>query len=837
MRRGWKVMGAVMGAAALAGVGLGGCKRGGGVLDPGGAVLFPDGGSIDAVGGAGSGDGGAGAASAADGGGGGVADGVRRDAGTGATDAGAVATEAGTTTQPPTSACAMMLPGRPGTVAPPPPSANVGVCGASFRANGAMSRAPAAVGQRYTRCGTVGPETSWRVTLSPDASHLAARTSSGTVRLYRTESWVEIAQIASPVGTIDAIAFSPDGNRLAAISSEMGQVTLWNVADGTLAASFDGPVISTIGMPASALAFSSDGRRLATSLGTVIDLPTRAITTFGGRPASSYAARVNPAGATDGLGLSTYDLRFVGCDQRLLVHNARPQGMLGWIGSLSLVDPVSGASTTLASGSWARVGSVVASPAGRFVAFVQYGDAKIGVHLYDAADAKLVAFDPTQARFLAGFSPGGDQLFVVTDTAIQVREVPTYRLLAQSKLPLANPPVAAAVSPRGEVIVSTGSESIWIDPATGAVRRREVFPIAQPSFSADGRYGASDGTGAALFQLWREDDTSVRCEPAADVPATGIAGMALSPDGRTLALADLAGTVQLHAVGESGDIGPAGTRVVTGAAADANDISISVANGGRRVAVLGRPLTVGTVPNPGMPSRVVVVDTADGRPLLARDVDSWGGRVALSPDGAWVAFQDGSYPDRVLTAISVDTGATTLSLPAGSVGEFASFSPDSKRLAVAMGSAMSGGMAIWDLATGLLTTTYALDGSSVNELGLSPDWSVMAGVVSTIPHRWEDQVTLIWHPQDGSVVSQIGRYTDMQGPPTFDASNAIVAAFLHVTHTLSTDWYAWRVWSVADGAELRMFTTSNGFREPLLALPGGSQLLTRAGTALARWCR
>src|SRR5579862_1294230 len=161
-----------------------------------------------------------------------------------------------------------------------------GVSGAPGMACGALTFSqtialgPSAAGQSYVRCQTLGPESGWQVTLSPTGDRLAARTGAGTVRLLATNPWSEIIQLGSPLGQIDAVAFSPDGATLAALSAEMGEVTLWNTSNGTLARSFAGPPASGVDTTASALAFSSDGGRLATSLGTIIDLSAGTTTSW-----------------------------------------------------------------------------------------------------------------------------------------------------------------------------------------------------------------------------------------------------------------------------------------------------------------------------------------------------------------------------------------------------------------------------------------------------------------------------------------------------------------------------------------------------------------------------
>jgi len=813
MARGWRSV-AVL--TAIAFVAPAACRRRS--LDPAGQGQLGDGGVVLTDGAAPPGDGAAAAPDASQ-------PGTRTDAGPVTADAGSADADAGAIlTAPPVSACAV-APERP-PAAPAVPASVVG-CGGSLPMTGSMWIGPVPDGQRYLRCGTLGPETAWQVTLSPDGGHLAARTSAGTVRLYRTDRWDEIAQLASPVGMIDAVAFSPDGARLATLSGEMGQLNLWNVGDGTRAATFAAPPISTIGGPSSALAFSSDGRRIATSLGTIVDLATGATTTFDGKPAVPYDTPINPAGQMGLLGVSTQSLRFVGCDQRLLIHAATPSGMLGWIDDLSLLDPATGTSTGLAGGRFADLGSIVVSAGGRWVAFVQHGDTRQGIHLYDAAAAKLVAFDPTPPRFIAGFSHAGDRLFIVTDTAVEVREVPTLRRIG--KFTLAGSIItAASVSPRDQVILSTAANSAWVDSVAGAAVRHEPFPIADPQFATDGRVGVTAGSGPALFHFWGESNESISCAPAADAPGTAIAGFAASQDAATLAMVDATGAVQVRTVdAATSEVRPPWTGAESGLVPYAGTISISVANGGGYVAVQGGTSSASAA----LTSRVVVLDTRTGRALLARDVLRAAGPIAISPDGVWVAFQDGDYTtDSRAVALSVNDGTTKVSVTAGSI---AAFSPESQQLAVAAGGVMQ----VWDLPTGVQATTYAISGSSTADMALSPDWSLMGGVVSTIPYAWDHAAALVWHPQDGGIVGPIGNLHDLKLPPHFDTANTIAATVLWGMHTLGVDWDSWYVWSLTDATELRVFATSARYNEPLVMLPGGQRLLTAAGTGVAVWCR
>ena len=77
-----------------------------------------------------------------------------------------------------------------------PRAVAVGVtCGATMTFSAPAQLVPAADGQRYVRCGSVGPEKAWHPVLSADGSRLAALTAAGAVRLLDTASWRELAYL------------------------------------------------------------------------------------------------------------------------------------------------------------------------------------------------------------------------------------------------------------------------------------------------------------------------------------------------------------------------------------------------------------------------------------------------------------------------------------------------------------------------------------------------------------------------------------------------------------------------------------------------------------------
>jgi WD40 repeat protein len=380
---------------------------------------------------------------------------------------------------------------------------------------------PSAAGQSYVRCQTLGPEGGWQVALSPAGDRLAARTSAGTVRLLATNPWSELAQIGSPLGQIDAVAFSPDGATLAALSAEMGEVTLWNTADGTLARSFAGPSASGVDTTASALAFSSDGNRLATSLGTIIDLTAGTTTSWRTGAAETFGLTINP----ENLGTSSGDasvLRFTAGNARLFLETDFQVGNSPTSTLLALQTPATGAASTLYLFYARGLQGYALSPDGRFVARATTAEAAgqgfaAGLTIFDATTAAQVAFDPSFTGSVLGFSRDGSEIFTETGTTVTGAGSTDLHLISQFTV-LAGFRFLG-VSPAGDLVGSVSNATSWLDPATGAVVRSAGYPLSAISWSGDGRFGAGTGDPAALFHFWREADDAQLCAPAADASA------------------------------------------------------------------------------------------------------------------------------------------------------------------------------------------------------------------------------------------------------------------------------------------------------------------------------
>jgi WD40 repeat protein len=426
-------------------------------------------------------------------------------------------------------------------------SGNDGVGGGGLAACGALDLsssfqlAPAAAGQRYVRCDTLGPEGDWQVTVAPDGGHLAARTGAGTLRLIATRPWREVAQIASPLGRIDAAAFSPDGASLAVLSAEMGQVTLWNAADGALARTFAGPPASSIDAHAASLAFSSDGARLATSMGTVIDLGSGARTSWQTGQPDTTTLVVNPETAPTVVE-SDLRLAFTAGDAGLFVYAAFQIGNSPTSARLSIVDPATGQRVVIFEHYDRALLGVALADDGRTIAVGVTPEGaspySAGLRIHDAVTGAVLAQDATFTGTVLGFSRDGARLYTQTADTVSVVAVSDLHLLGQFTWPAGTTFLGVAA---GDQIVGSvdGATSWWSGQpgaGLGAITRTRGYPLSAVTWSPDGAIGAGTGDPAALFHLWSEANGAEQCAPPPrGAPAPALASLGTlytgSPDG------------------------------------------------------------------------------------------------------------------------------------------------------------------------------------------------------------------------------------------------------------------------------------------------------------------
>jgi len=97
------------------------------------------------------------------------------------------------------------------------------------------------------------------VAYAPDGSRLATASGDGTVRIWDAVSGDPVATLLLQGPQVTSVAYAPDGTRLAT-ASEDGTVQIWDAVSGSYLATF----ICHSGR-VTAVAYSSDGSRLATA--------------------------------------------------------------------------------------------------------------------------------------------------------------------------------------------------------------------------------------------------------------------------------------------------------------------------------------------------------------------------------------------------------------------------------------------------------------------------------------------------------------------------------------------------------------------------------------------
>ena len=443
-----------------------------------------------------------------------------------------------------------------------------------------MTLAPPAAGQQYLRCASLGPEQGWDVTPSPSGDRLAARTAAGTVRLISTATWTEVAQLASPVGELDAFAFSPDGTTLATVSPEIGQVTLWRAQDGASLAAYDGPPGATISDNGASVAFSADGQRLATSLGIVIDLATVAKTSwFTGAPDTTVlTANGQDLGDPDQGGIPR--IRFTAGNARLFVVTTYQIGNSPSSLRLELRDPTTGAQSLLFE-MYARalLGYAISSD-GRYIARAGTPEASLsidpfgpGLFVIDATTGAKVVGDPASTAAPLAFSQDGSRLYTLNAGAIEVVGTTDLHPIATFAWPSGTSFVS--VAPAGDLVGATSGSTAYVDPNSGAVVRTLPFPLATARWTSDGRFGVGGGDPAALFHFWSELDGTPLCGPAAGTgSAPSIASLG------TTTLPDTSGTGITSTTSADGSVTVTETFLLHGHLSDYFDDRLTATAGG-----------------------------------------------------------------------------------------------------------------------------------------------------------------------------------------------------------------------------------------------------------------
>jgi WD40 repeat protein len=265
-------------------------------------------------------------------------------------------------------------------------------------------------------------------------------------------------------------------------------------------------------------------------------------------------------------------------------------------------------------------------------------------------------------------------------------------------------------------------------------------------FTPDNRQLLSTGRDSRVV-LWDVEQGKAVAPLNDDTTQQGIIGLALTPDGRSVAF----GSVNVHSV-----------ALLPLSEMASNDARIKEFSYGKRdtattitISPDGKTLACGRVS--GEEVLFWEVDTAKRKQVLKGKGDR-GQVVKFSPDGKLIAISGG--PDTedaaALTANQairlwdVQTGELKLTLNGHTSSIWSiDFSPDNTTVATASDDKT---IKIWDVQTGALKQTLTGHGGGVRSIAFSPDGKLLASASA-------DKTVKIWNPQTGALIQTLSEHS------------------------------------------------------------------------------
>ncbi|KKZ60779.1 hypothetical protein EMCG_04548 [[Emmonsia] crescens] len=357
------------------------------------------------------------------------------------------------------------------------------------------------------------------VAFSPDGRRLASASYDKTVRLWDPATGALEQTLEGHSDLVQSVAFSPDGRRLASASSDK-TVRLWNPATGALEKTFEGHSSSV-----QSVAFSPDGRQLASAscdrTVQIWDPATGALEqTLRGHSDWVQSVAFSPDGQR--LASASYDK------------------------VVRLWDPATGAPEQTFDGHSGLILSLAFSLDGRRLASASSDKT---VRLWDPATGALEQILEGHSDLVqsVAFSPDGRQLASASSDKTVRLWNPATGALEQTLKGHSGWIRSAAFSPDGRLLASASSDKtvrLW-DPATGALEQtlegHSDF-VQSVAFSPDGRRLASTSSDKTV-RLW--NPAAGALEQTLEGHSGSVLSVTFSPDGRQLVSASDDKTVRL----------------------------------------------------------------------------------------------------------------------------------------------------------------------------------------------------------------------------------------------------------------------------------------------------